>query len=237
MGCPQRLPHLRTRDGCTATSRVYDDAPFVFHLVDVAWLPYSAGASDELIAAGVLHDTLEKTCATEAELRERFGSQIARLVVALTEDERINDFAQRKAAATWVGRERGSIDTPMRADPGARAAARPKIRAAIRRCRQGRSGPDAAGSGRLSRPETARSLGTPCRVRTCRPSRRLWRLSRTRHRPQCHMRRPLLLEESRTGARTDRALPASYARDRSRARRRTLGDIPGEGASRRSSLR
>jgi (p)ppGpp synthase/HD superfamily hydrolase len=78
--------------------RPEDGAPFSLHLLEVASLLYRAGASDQLIAAGVLHDTLEKTVATEADLHDRFGAHIARLVVAVSEDTRIDGYAPRKAA-------------------------------------------------------------------------------------------------------------------------------------------
>ena len=79
--------------------RKVDGAPFIHHPREVAALLYDAGAPDHVIAAGALHDTLEKTTTTIADLRPRFGARIARLVLALTDDERIADHEERKAAA------------------------------------------------------------------------------------------------------------------------------------------
>ena len=78
--------------------RAVDRAPFIVHPVEVAQLLHHAGAPDYLVAAGVLHDTVEKTDATVDELRERFGARVAALVEAVTEDPRIVDFSERKAA-------------------------------------------------------------------------------------------------------------------------------------------
>ena len=78
--------------------RKVDGAPFIEHPVEVASLLFDAGAPDDVIAAGVLHDTLEKTRTNLAELRARFGSRIARLVAAVSEDESIAGYATRKAA-------------------------------------------------------------------------------------------------------------------------------------------
>jgi (p)ppGpp synthase/HD superfamily hydrolase len=75
-----------------------DGAPFVVHPLEVASLLYYAGASDHLIAAGVLHDTIEKTEVIASDLRERFGSRVATLVLAVSEDETITGYARRKAA-------------------------------------------------------------------------------------------------------------------------------------------
>jgi (p)ppGpp synthase/HD superfamily hydrolase len=64
----------------------------------VAWLLYGAGAPDHVIAAGVLHDTIEKGGASPSELRERFGARVADLVLAVSEDPGIGTYARRKAA-------------------------------------------------------------------------------------------------------------------------------------------
>ena len=78
--------------------READGAPFIEHPVEVAWLLYSAGAPDHVIAAGVLHDTIEKTGADIDELRARFGDRTAQLVLAVSEDPEIPTYARRKAA-------------------------------------------------------------------------------------------------------------------------------------------
>lgn len=78
--------------------RAADGAPFIEHPIEVAMLLYRAGAPDAVIAAGALHDTLEKTAATGSELRARFGEQVAELVAAVSEDEAIPRYAHRKAA-------------------------------------------------------------------------------------------------------------------------------------------
>lgn len=78
-------------------SRETDGAPFILHPREVASLLRRDGAPDHLIAAGALHDVLEKTPAVVAELRERFGARIAKLVVAVSEDPRVGSYAARKA--------------------------------------------------------------------------------------------------------------------------------------------
>jgi (p)ppGpp synthase/HD superfamily hydrolase len=75
-----------------------DGAEFIEHPLEVGSLLYDAGSPDHVIAAGVLHDTIEKTDATAAELHERFGSEVADLVLAVTEDSRIPGYQARKAA-------------------------------------------------------------------------------------------------------------------------------------------
>jgi hypothetical protein len=79
-------------------TRRADGAPFILHPREVALLLYRAGAPDHLIAAGALHDVLEKTAAVTADLHERFGSRVTALVLAVSEDQRIVGYAARKAA-------------------------------------------------------------------------------------------------------------------------------------------
>jgi (p)ppGpp synthase/HD superfamily hydrolase len=78
--------------------RQLDGAPFIEHPLEVAAILHDAGATDHVIAAGILHDTLEKTDATPAVLSRRFGAQVAKLVRAVTEDEQVKGYAHRKAA-------------------------------------------------------------------------------------------------------------------------------------------
>ena len=85
----------RVHDG---QRRKADGAPFIAHPREVVSLLYHAGAPDHVIAAGALHDTIEKTDTDASELRKRFGIRVARLVVAVSEDERISSYTQRKMA-------------------------------------------------------------------------------------------------------------------------------------------
>ena len=78
--------------------RTADGAPFVLHPIEVATLLADAGAPDHVVAAGVLHDTIEKTSTQPEDLLHRFGGRIASLVVALTEDPAISGYGARKAA-------------------------------------------------------------------------------------------------------------------------------------------
>jgi (p)ppGpp synthase/HD superfamily hydrolase len=93
-------------------TRDIDGMPFVTHPVEVACLLAEAGYSDEVVAAGVLHDVLEDTDAERADLEANFGSAVAWLVSAVSDDASIEDHAERKAAL------RGQV-----ADAGERAAA------------------------------------------------------------------------------------------------------------------
>jgi (p)ppGpp synthase/HD superfamily hydrolase len=75
-----------------------DGTPYFDHSLEVAALLYDAGAPDHLVAAGLMHDVVEKTDATAADLHARFGEEIAGLVLAVSDDDRISSYARRKAA-------------------------------------------------------------------------------------------------------------------------------------------
>ena len=75
-----------------------DGIPFVTHPVEVACLLHEAGYSDDVVAAGVLHDVIEETDSNQGELEERFGANVAALVAAVSDDPSIEDEARRKAA-------------------------------------------------------------------------------------------------------------------------------------------
>ena len=78
-------------------ARRLDDAT-VEHPQDVARLLEESGQRETLILAGLLHDLLEDTAVTAAELHERFGPEVTGLVEALTQDPTIDDYQERKAA-------------------------------------------------------------------------------------------------------------------------------------------
>ncbi|MEA2419367.1 MAG: guanosine-3,5-bis(diphosphate) 3-pyrophosphohydrolase [Thermoleophilaceae bacterium] len=79
-------------------TRELDGVPFVTHPVEVACLLHEAAYSDEVVAAGVLHDVLENTDANVDDLERRFGARVAELVAAVSDDASIEDDADRKAA-------------------------------------------------------------------------------------------------------------------------------------------
>ena len=99
----QRLPNTRAALAYAerqhaGQGRSADGAPFIVHPLEVAHLLYHADAPDHVIAAGLLHDTIEKTDATAADLERRFGLRIATIVLAVSEDQRITGYAERKRA-------------------------------------------------------------------------------------------------------------------------------------------
>jgi (p)ppGpp synthase/HD superfamily hydrolase len=75
---------------------VYGSREAPEHPLEVARLVRESGADEETVAAAVLHDVLEDTDVDPGEIEAKFGSRVAALVRALTEDESIADYEQRK---------------------------------------------------------------------------------------------------------------------------------------------
>jgi GTP diphosphokinase / guanosine-3',5'-bis(diphosphate) 3'-diphosphatase len=74
-----------------------DESPYINHPFAVASaLCDEGGVSDgELLAAALLHDTIEDTATTQEELRKVFGTRIAAIVAELTDDKSLSK-AERK---------------------------------------------------------------------------------------------------------------------------------------------
>lgn len=86
-------------DAHAGQRREADGAPFILHSLEVALLLRGAGYDDETVAVGLLHDILEKGHARLEAISDAFGVRVAESVVALTEDNSIPDYRDRKAAA------------------------------------------------------------------------------------------------------------------------------------------
>ncbi|HEY7151403.1 MAG TPA: HD domain-containing protein [Solirubrobacterales bacterium] len=69
---------------------------FVEHPIAVADLLIGAGYDGPMISAAYLHDVIEKTDIELAEVRERFGPEVAGLIDSLSEDPGIEAYGARK---------------------------------------------------------------------------------------------------------------------------------------------
>jgi (p)ppGpp synthase/HD superfamily hydrolase len=72
------------------------DIPYITHPFAVGMLLQKANCSEEVIAAGILHDTIEDTETTYEELAETFGTKVANLVQAASENDKSLPWEARK---------------------------------------------------------------------------------------------------------------------------------------------
>ena len=70
--------------------------PYVTHPLAVGIILAKAGFPDEVIAAGILHDTVEDTPVTVNELREKFGEEVAEIVDRVSEPDKSLSWEARK---------------------------------------------------------------------------------------------------------------------------------------------
>jgi (p)ppGpp synthase/HD superfamily hydrolase len=70
--------------------------PYIEHPKAVAELLAEHGWPDEVLAAALLHDVVEDSDRTVGDIREQFGEPVGALVEALSDDESIEDWRQRK---------------------------------------------------------------------------------------------------------------------------------------------
>jgi len=76
--------------------------PYITHLAAVAWIVNDYTDDEDTIVSAWLHDTLENTDYTKAELEEDFGREVLKIVVTLTEPKeeggRNLSWSERKVA-------------------------------------------------------------------------------------------------------------------------------------------
>lgn len=69
--------------------------PVMFHNIRVGVYLYENGYSEDVVLAGVLHDAIEWSGASEQLLRDEFGDNVARLIFANTKDDAIVDKEEK----------------------------------------------------------------------------------------------------------------------------------------------
>lgn len=65
--------------------------PVAMHSLRVGFSLLAQGYGIDVVIAGLLHDILEKTSLPAAQVSRRFGPEVGRMVVAVTNNERIDD--------------------------------------------------------------------------------------------------------------------------------------------------
>jgi len=94
----------------TKTHEVYQkqkrkgkDIAYITHPLTVGLILAHAGADDDVICAGILHDTIEDSIEEKKVslemLKERFGENVANLVLAVTETDKSLPWEERKKLA------------------------------------------------------------------------------------------------------------------------------------------
>ena len=88
------------------TLRKGTNLPYILHPMEAASIAAQLTDDQEIIAATVLHDTIEDTETSAEDIRKEFGARVAALVSSNTENKR----RELPAADTWLIRKQETIE-------------------------------------------------------------------------------------------------------------------------------
>ena len=91
---------IKTHEVYQKQTRKGKDIAYITHPLTVGIILASAKANEDVVAAGILHDTIEDSPSekkvTAGMLAERFGETVAQLVVSVTEQDKLLSWEERK---------------------------------------------------------------------------------------------------------------------------------------------
>ncbi len=94
---------IKTHEVYQKQKRKGKDIPYITHPLTVGLILACAGASEDVIIAGILHDTVEDSTpekkVTQEMIAERFGDKVAELVLSITETNKELSWEERKTEA------------------------------------------------------------------------------------------------------------------------------------------
>jgi len=93
-------------------NRKSEDLPFITHPFAVGLILSRIDCAEEVIAAGILHDTVEDTGVTLANIRRQFGGKVAEIVEGASEPDRSLSWEARKTH-TVESVKRASLEVKM----------------------------------------------------------------------------------------------------------------------------
>ncbi len=85
--------------------RKFSDKPYFLHPMEVAVIAATMTDDPEILAAALLHDSVEDGGVTISEIEERFGKRVAALVRSETEDK----MPHVPAAESWLERKKRTL--------------------------------------------------------------------------------------------------------------------------------
>ena len=91
--------------------------PYISHLMAVSALVWEDGGNEDQAIAALLHDSIEDSGQTHDSIAERFGTNVANIVVACTDTD--GPVAPGGAKEPWLVRKTRTIDTLAQKPPEA----------------------------------------------------------------------------------------------------------------------
>lgn len=93
-------------DAHKGTFRKSTNIPYIVHPMEAGAIAASVTDDEKVIAAAILHDTLEDTDTTPEDIRREFGDEVLRLIESDSEDKR----EELPPEETWKMRKEETID-------------------------------------------------------------------------------------------------------------------------------
>ena len=87
------------------TCRKGKDKPYILHPIEAMEIVMRFTEDEDVLAAAVLHDTVEDTSVTVERLEKEFGPRVAALVASVSEDKK----RERSSESTWKERKQETI--------------------------------------------------------------------------------------------------------------------------------
>ena len=82
-----------------------DGTMYIFHPLEVATIASTMTNDEEVLAASVLHDTIEDANSNTHELNEMFGEKVAKLVALETEET----YPNLSKVESWILRKKKAL--------------------------------------------------------------------------------------------------------------------------------
>ncbi len=94
---------VKTHEVYQKQKRKGKNIPYITHPFTVGLILACAGASEDVVVAGILHDTIEDSIpekkVTKEMIEERFGENVAEIVLSVTEQDKKLSWEERKKEA------------------------------------------------------------------------------------------------------------------------------------------
>ena len=81
------------------------NTPYILHPMEVAAIAATMTTDEDVMIAGLLHDTIEDTNADPRDIKRIFGARVSALVQSETEDK----LSERPPSETWMQRKEESL--------------------------------------------------------------------------------------------------------------------------------
>lgn len=105
-----RAYRLAARAHLAQRRRGSGDVPYINHPIEVAHLVAEAGGGVDVVVAAVLHDVVEDSAVSLAEIRAEFGDRVGDLVEALTNPPDWDELPKREMKARQAEHVRAARD-------------------------------------------------------------------------------------------------------------------------------